>query len=174
LIHFVFGGARSGKSRYAEDLAKQAEIQGKKIIYIATAPQYQDKPDEEMAERILRHQAQRPNHWQTVECSIELANAISENTHGKSCIIADCLTLWTLSLIEGQCLQAQQKALFDLLKDYDAELVLVSNEVGLGVIPMGSLTRQFVDEQGRLHQEVARLADEVVFMAAGLPMILKS
>jgi len=188
LVHLILGGARSGKSAYAERLAQGCESQGAKVFYIATAQVAKSLPqvetsedgsfdsvvDEEMVSRIARHQADRPSHWQTVECPVHLAKTLADLNDASHCILVDCLTLWTLNLIERNDLQTEKEALLTLLKTLEAEVVLVSNEVGLGIIPMGKLTRNFVDELGWLHQDVAKLADEVTFVTAGLPMKLKT
>lgn len=184
MIQFILGGARSGKSRFAETQAKMLESQGAKVVYIATAQNAScnssvessatKEHDPEMVSRIARHQADRPAHWQTIESPIELAQTLSELDSETHCILVDCLTLWTLNLLEAEVLQAQKTALLNLLPRLNAKVILVSNEVGLGVVPMGKLTRTFVDELGWLHQAVAELADEVTFVTAGLPMKLKS
>lgn len=182
VIQLVLGGARSGKSRHAERIAKSLEAKGFEVLYIATAqcalPDEETSNDSvaydpEMAERIARHQSDRPANWRTIESSVALAEALQENDNDKCCFLVDCLTLWTLNVLEQDCLQQQKKALIACLPRLQAEVVLVSNEVGLGVIPIGQLTRQFVDELGWLHQDIAAVADKVTFVTAGLPMVLK-
>jgi len=194
VIQFILGGARSGKSRYAESLAVRHEANSKTVFYIATAQANftgtqtdlskeetgsikANDPlniDQEMQDRIERHQSDRPQHWQTLEAPIKLAERLAELDDSQHCIMVDCLTLWTLNLIESQRLQEERSALLALLPNLKAELILVSNEVGLGIIPMGKLTRTFVDELGWLHQDIAKIADEVTFVTAGLPMKLKA
>ena len=194
MIQFILGGARSGKSRYAESLAVRHEANSKTVFYIATAQANftgtqtdlskeetgsikANDPlniDQEMQDRIERHQSDRPQHWQTLEAPIKLAERLAELDDSQHCIMVDCLTLWTLNLIESQRLQEERSALLALLPNLKAELILVSNEVGLGIIPMGKLTRTFVDELGWLHQDIAKIADEVTFVTAGLPMKLKA
>lgn len=168
MLTLILGGARSGKSRLA---LQRAEATGQSVVYIATAQAH----DAEMAERIARHQAERPPHWTTVEAPLDLAGAIHAAKAG--CIVVDCLTLWLTN-----CLCQPDPAAFDgpraallaaLAARRDVELILVGNETGLGIIPLGELTRRFVDEAGWLNQDLARLADEVIFVAAGLPFFLK-
>ncbi len=174
LIQFILGGARSGKSAYAELLAKRAESEGGCVFYIATAQRGASEAlDSEMVSRIERHQADRPVHWCTIESSLFLANTLKEKDAKEHCFLVDCLTLWTLNVIESGVLESEKKALLDTLSHLKARVILVSNEVGLGIVPMGNLTRRFVDELGWLHQEVAQVADEVWFVTAGLPMKLK-
>jgi adenosylcobinamide kinase/adenosylcobinamide-phosphate guanylyltransferase len=177
-IHLVLGGARSGKSRFAEQLASNS---GQEVIYIATATVY----DDEMQERINRHIYDRPKHWQTVEEPIQLAKVLKHKAKPEACILVDCLTLWLTNLLmteqnqntdESQGLQsfAEFKAeLLQTLPTLPGQVVLVSNEVGQGVVPLGELSRRFVDEAGWLHQEIAALADEVSFITAGIAQKLK-
>ena len=175
MVRFILGGARSGKSRYAEGLANTAEESGLEVFYIATAnsSDREGQTDIEMSARIERHQNDRPNHWKTVEVPIKLAECLLALDAEKNCILVDCLTLWTLNLLEADCLQSEKKALLDVLPNLTADVILVSNEVGLGIVPMGKLTRCFVDELGWLHQAVAEKAEAVTFVTAGLPMQLK-
>ena len=184
MIQFILGGARSGKSAYAEKIAKETEAHGVKVFYIATAqphvPSYagvkegrENSVDPEMQSRIQRHQADRPSHWKTIECSIKLAECLQALDGKDHCFLVDCLTLWTLNVLESGGLKEEKKALLALLPELKARVILVSNEVGLGVVPMGKLTRNFVDELGWLHQDIACCSDEVFFVTAGLPMKLK-
>lgn len=182
MIRFILGGARSGKSAYAESLAKTLEAKGGTVFYIATAMSSVSSlveegsleiSDPEMLSRIQRHQLDRPSHWKTVESPVHLADCLRNLDRKNHCLLVDCLTLWTLNLLESECLEKEKQALLSLLPTLQSELILVSNEVGLGVVPLGKLTRCFVDELGWLHQEVAKEADEVVFVTAGLPMKLK-
>ena len=168
MLTLILGGARSGKSRLA---LQRAESTGKPVSFIATA----QAQDAEMAARIARHQAERPPHWTTIEAPLDLAGAIRAAEAG--CIVVDCLTLWLTN-----CLCQPDPAAFDgtrtallaaLAARRDDELILVSNETGLGIVPLGELTRRFVDEAGWLNQDLAQLADDVVFVAAGLPLVLK-
>lgn len=175
MVEFILGGARSGKSRFAEQRAAQSEQAGLQVIYVATAASTlpNGEADAEMLKRILKHQQDRPSHWQTVETPLTLADTLSRYNHSDSCVLVDCLTLWTLNLLENDCLQTEQAGLLEILPNFQGRLILVSNEIGLGVVPLGEFTRRFVDELGRLHQQVAQLSDRVTFMAAGLPMTLK-
>lgn len=178
--HFILGGARSGKSRFAEELAKIHEAQGKTVFYIATARvERVDEHgvfslDQEMRQRIEMHQSDRPLHWQTLETPIALSDTLKSLDDPQHCILVDCLTLWTLNLLEAECFVEQKQALLACLATLSAEVILVSNEVGMGIVPLGKLTRQYVDELGRLHQDVGALSDNMVFMVAGQALSLKS
>lgn len=168
MLTLILGGARSGKSRLA---LQRAEATGKPVSFIATAQAH----DAEMADRIARHQAERPAHWLTVEAPLDLAGAI--RTAPAGIVVVDCLTLWLTNWLcqpEPNDFSTARAALLAALQARHAdEIILVSNETGLGIIPLGALTRRFVDEAGWLNQDVARLADEVIFVAAGLPLTLK-
>ncbi len=174
-ITLLLGGARSGKSALACSLASQLADQ--QITYIATAI----AADQEMAERIRRHQQDRPTNWHVVEAPFALAKAIEQHNHPDSCLIIDCLTLWLSNLLhdaEGTPdplahIEPQIAAFEQALINAKGRILIVSNEVGLGIIPLGELTRRFVDEAGRLNQRLAKLADRVLFVAAGLPLVLK-
>jgi len=164
----ILGGARSGKSALAERLAVAS---GHEVVYIATA----QARDEEMAARIAHHRAQRPAHWLSVEEPLALAAALEAHARPGRCVLVDCLTLWLSNLLgeaDGTLTQ-ERDALLHLLPSLKGQVLMVSNEVGLGVIPMGELTRRFVDEAGRLHQALAAQCERVLFVAAGLPMPLK-
>ncbi|MDO9225101.1 MAG: bifunctional adenosylcobinamide kinase/adenosylcobinamide-phosphate guanylyltransferase [Pseudomonadota bacterium] len=165
----ILGGARSGKSRHAQDLAERS---GLAVTVIATG----EARDAEMAARIARHQAERPAHWRTVEEPIHLAEALRQAAGSVQCVLVDCLTLWLMNLLEaGEAVFARERAaLLATLPTLAGDILLVSNEIGLGVIPMGELSRRFVDEAGWLNQDIARLADTVTFVAAGLPLAMKS
>jgi len=183
-VHLILGGARSGKSSFAEKQAKRLESNTQsQIYYLATAQPL----DGEMLARIKQHQQQRPAHWLLVESPIELANAIellvkkhnSENKHGIT-ILVDCLTLWLTNCLcssEKNCFQQEKRALIKTLSHYatsnDVHLLLVSNEVGHGIVPMGELSRNFVDQAGWLHQEIAVIAERVDFIMAGISLTLK-
>lgn len=167
MLTLILGGARSGKSRHAQE---RAAASGRPVTVIATAR----AGDREMAARIAHHQAERPPHWRTVEEPLALADVLAA-APADHCLLVDCLTLWLLNLLEaGETeFQSRRQALLATLPRLSGPVLLVANEVGLGIIPMGALSRRFVDEAGRLNQDLARLADQVVFVAAGLPMILK-
>lgn len=165
----ILGGARSGKSALAERLAAAS---GHEVVYIATA----QARDEEMAARIAHHRAQRPAHWVSVEEPLSLAAALEAHARPGRCVLVDCLTLWLSNLLgeaDGGRFTQERDALLQLLPSLKGQVLMVSNEVGLGVIPMGELTRRFVDEAGRLHQTLAAQCERVLFVTAGLPMPLK-
>jgi len=168
LITLVMGGARSGKSRYAEDLI---EAQGDGL-YLATA----EALDDEMTARIEKHQARRGANWQTIEECREVPAVLTREARPERPILVDCLTLW-LSHLMFNGLNAGQEVqkLAELLqtRTLRGPVVFVSNEIGLGVVPDNQMTRLFVDAQGELNQLVAKLADRVVLLSAGLPQILK-
>jgi adenosylcobinamide kinase / adenosylcobinamide-phosphate guanylyltransferase len=165
-VTLVLGGARSGKSRYAETLVRDAGGG----VYLATAQAL----DAEMAARIARHRAERGDGWTTVEEPLELAAALERGARGGRPILVDCLTLWLSNLMGAERAAAQEIArLLAALKTLPVPVVLVSNEVGLGIVPDNALARVFRDEAGRLNQAAAAAADRVVFLAAGLPLVLK-
>ena len=161
MIHLILGGARSGKSRLAE---QQAQAHPGPVVYIATA----ESRDGEMQQRIQHHRARRPAHWQTREEPLFLTNAIQQHSQSNTLILIDCLTLWVSNLLchVNPDLFQQEKAAFLQTLEARPNLILVSNETGLGVVPLGDLTRRFVDESGWLHQELAALAD---FFATVVP-----
>lgn len=169
MIELLLGGARSGKSRLAEQLARDS---GLAVTYIATSQPL----DGEMSERIAHHRARRPDHWALVEEPIRLATVLREHARAERCVLVDCLTLWLTNLLmldDPMRLDEERNALLECINELPGRLLLVSNETGLGVVPMGELTRRYVDETGWLHQALAERADRVVFTVAGLPMILK-
>ncbi len=168
VLTLVLGGARSGKSAYAERLVEEA---GGTCVYLATAT----AGDREMGERIARHQARRGRHWITVEEPLDLAQALAAAAGPGRAVLVDCLTLWLSNLlVAGRDIARERERLMQVLPGLDGALVLVSNEVGLGIVPENALARRFRDEAGWLHQAIAAHASSVVFMAAGLPMTLKS
>ncbi|MYN20675.1 bifunctional adenosylcobinamide kinase/adenosylcobinamide-phosphate guanylyltransferase [Rugamonas sp. FT107W] len=176
----VLGGARSGKSGYADRLAIES---GKEVVYIATAT----AGDAEMATRIAHHRAGRPSEWTTVEEPLALGNQLLRWSSPDRLILVDCLTLWLSNLLFSSGEQypdvgeitlpalfhEQQDMLASALTKCASDVVLVSNEVGMGIMPFGAISRCFVDEQGRLNQAMAALCDRAVFVAAGLPLVLK-
>jgi len=163
-LSLVLGGARSGKSRYAEALLE--DYPGR--IYVATAQAF----DDEMRARIDEHRARREAGWHTFEAPLDLAGALLDA--GDAPVLVDCLTLWLSNLMLGDHdLAASEAALMNALEVRQAPTVLVSNEVGLGIVPDNALARAFRNHAGRLHQRLAAAADSVVFLVAGLPMILK-
>lgn len=169
MIHLILGGARSGKSRHAENLAIKSQ---KKRYYFATAQAL----DQEMEKRIQRHQNDRDQLWVTVEEPVQLAAQLQANDHPSHCFVIDCLTLWLTNCLlatDEQCWAQQKQELLNVLPNLQADVLLVGNEVGLGIIPMDALSRRFVDEAGWLHQDIAVIADKVSLIAAGLPLSLK-
>lgn len=172
-IHLILGGARSGKSAYAEKLAADS---GLAVTYIATAQVY----DAEFAQRVDHHKIRRPAHWSTIEQAFALGETLKQLAKPNHCIIIDCLTLWLAQCICPDCerpqnlsWQAERQALLNALADLPGKILIVSNEVGMGIVPLGEINRQFQDEQGRLNQAVAKIANKVSFIAAGLPLLLK-
>ena len=169
MIQLILGGARSGKSRLAEQKAKDS---GLRVTYVATAQAY----DDEMRERIQHHQADRPAEWGLIEEPLYLADRLVQIDQANQLILVDCLTLWMSNLLLNEQKDFQPKQcqkLLEVLPTLRSEIILVSNETGLGVVPMGQLSRKFVDESGRLHQQLGQIADHVVFCVAGFPMVLK-
>lgn len=163
----ILGGARSGKSALAERLAKES---GLGVTYVATAT----AGDGEMADRIAHHQARRPVAWAVVEEPMALADCLRRHAAPDRCLLVDCLTLWLANILgEEETFQRERAALLESLPALPGRIILVSNEVGLGIVPLGELSRRFVDEAGRLHQELAGLCGRAVFVAAGLPLVLK-
>lgn len=167
-VTLVLGGQRSGKSSHAEALV---ERQPGTCIYLATA----EAGDAEMAERIRRHRERRNGRWRTHEEPLELPDALGACAGGDRAVLVDCLTLWLSNLLgASRDPAAESRRLVAALAELPGPVVLVSNEVGQGVVPENALARTFVDHAGRLHQAVAAAASSVVLMAAGLPCILKS
>ncbi len=166
-VTLVLGGARSGKSAYAETLI---ERQAAGALYLATAT----AGDAEMADRIRRHRERRGAFWQTIEEPLALCTMMAEVARPDRPILVDCLTLWLSNLMHAERdIEAETQALTALLPRLAGPAVLVSNEVGLGIVPDNALARRFRDHAGRLNQAVASVADNVVFIAAGLPLFLK-
>ena len=169
MLELILGGARSGKSRLAERLATQS---GLAVTYIATSQAL----DGEMSARIQHHRQRRPAEWGLVEEPLELARALRDNAAPGRCLLVDCLTLWLTNLLmldDDTRLAMQRDAFLEVLAELPGHIILVSNETGLGVVPLGELTRRYVDEAGWLHQAVAERAERVLFTVAGLPMLLK-
>ncbi len=164
---FVLGGARSGKSAFAQ---QRAEAEEGTHVYLATA----QAGDAEMEDRIARHRADRGAIWTTVETPLDLPQAIGERSDGGHVLLVDCLTLWASNLMLGdQDAAAATDALCDAVRGYDGHIILVANEVGLGIVPDTPMGRAFRDVAGRMNQRIAAVAQEVMFIAAGLPLRLK-
>lgn len=167
-IVFVIGGARSGKSAFALKMA--CSVPGEKA-YIATA----EALDGEMEERIKKHKDQRGDAWATFEEPLSLANVIGEISGRYSVIVVDCLTLWLSNIMHGALdIEAQIKSLTSKLSSHRSSLLcLVSNEVGMGIVPENEVARRFRDMAGHLNQRVAEIADEVYLVTAGIPLKIK-
>jgi adenosylcobinamide kinase/adenosylcobinamide-phosphate guanylyltransferase len=166
-LTLVLGGARSGKSRYAEGLVTACPPPW---AYVATAQAF----DEEMAARIAEHKARRANGWTTIETALDLAGAVTVQGSSGSPVLIDCLTLWLSNvMLNERDVEAACRELMATLAAAKGPIVAVANEVGLGIVPDNALARAFRDAQGRLNQEIAACADSVILMAAGLPLTLK-
>jgi adenosylcobinamide kinase/adenosylcobinamide-phosphate guanylyltransferase len=165
-LTLVLGGARSGKSTHAEQLL--TAVPGP-WTYVATA----EPLDDEMRQRITMHQARRGEGWAICEAPYDLAGALSGSTAGGPCLV-DCLTLWLSNmLLAGRDIDEETETLVAALAKRSAPCIMVSNEVGLGIVPENALARAFRDAAGRLNQRIAGIADRVIFVAAGLPLTLK-
>ena len=173
-LTLILGGVRSGKSSYAQRLAAR----GERVLFVATA----EARDQEMKSRIEAHQRARPPSWDTLEEPIDLVGALTSLLHRYDTVLLDCMTMWVsnlllsgteTSLARGDIL-SEARRLLDLYRNGDASWIVVSNEVGLGVVPSTELGRVYSDELGRVNQLVAAEADEVYFMAAGLPLQVKT
>ena len=172
-IRLVLGGARSGKSSYAEKLATETSLP---VTNIATAQVY----DDEFKARVQHHKDRRPASWALVEEPHHLTEALARIASPNLCVIVDCLTLWLAQWICVDCnppknsiWQSERDAFLKLLQNLSGTIILVSNEVGMGIVPLAEINRQFQDEQGRLNQAIANIANKVSFIAAGLPINLK-
>ena len=178
----ILGGARSGKSALAE---KRAAESGMQVIYIATAQAL----DGEMQRRIAHHRERRPASWGLVEAPLYLAETLQRSAAPDTCLLIDCLTLWLSNLlfagsaasqaeaglpVDCPLLRDEIQALCNALPQLPGRIILVSNEVGWGIVPMAAVSRLFADEQGRLNQRVAALCQQVTLVAAGLPLALKA
>jgi adenosylcobinamide kinase / adenosylcobinamide-phosphate guanylyltransferase len=166
----ILGGVRSGKSRYAGELAA---AHGHAVTVIATGA----AQDEEMAARIEAHRASRPAQWSVVEEPLRLAAALRAAAAPRGVIVVDCLTLWLSNLLcleDEDLMQRECASLIETLPALGADCILISNEVGFGIIPASALARRFGDEAGALHQRLAQLCDRVILMVAGLPLTLKT
>lgn len=183
MIHLVLGGARSGKTRFGTQAAKASSDKGHECVYIATAQAL----DDEMTDRIKRHQDDREEddiNWLTVETPLDLVGALRQYAQDNRVILVDCLTLWltnhlmlqdspTIFSNSEHAWRDEKLGLLELLPHLPGEIYLISNEVGHGIVPMGELSRRFVDEAGWLHQDIAAMADTVTLVTAGIPLKLK-
>lgn len=177
---FVFGGARSGKSGYAESMCAAS---GKPVVYVATA----QAGDGEMQARIAHHRARRDAGWTTIEESLALGGVLRDKSSPANVVLVDCLTVWLSNLLFSddriypevgqidppQRYVQERDAFLTALEQASGDLVVVSNEVGMGIVPQGAISRWFVDEAGRLNQAVAARCERAVWVAAGLPLFLK-
>jgi len=169
MIELILGGVRSGKSRLAE---QRAQASGLPVVYVATAT----AADEEMRARISEHRRRRPTSWALIEEPLALARVLREQVDTNRCVLVDCLTLWLTNLLvtgDDRVFQNERRNLVDLLPQLTGHVILVSNETGLGIVPMGALSRRFCDEAGWLHQDIAQRCDRVTLTVAGLPHLLK-
>lgn len=173
-LTFVTGGARSGKSAYAEGLAAES---GMAVTYVATA---RPSRDVEFSARIALHRARRPDGWDLIEECVDLAGALRNTAAPDRCVLIDCLTLWLANLLfpveePAGSADASERidAFVNACEKAPGRIIVVSNEIGMGVVPLGADTRNYVDELGRLNQRIAALAGAATLMAAGLPLHLK-
>ena len=165
MLALVLGGARSGKSRYAEALLSDLAFPWR---YLATGQAW----DDEMRDRIAAHRDRRDGRWQTVEVPLHLPAAL--DAAGSDPVLVDCLTLWLTNLLLGEHdIKQATSGLMDALARRAAPTVLVGSEAGMGIVPENALARRYRDEAGLLHQRVAAMADRVVLVVAGLPLVLK-
>ncbi len=172
----ILGGVKSGKSRFAEQRIKhwveQTGNSDASVIYLATAENHVG--DNEFSGRILQHQNQRPDGWETIEEPVDIATIIEAASGQNKCVLLECVTLWLSNILQEEALLMQRiDRACQALEAYEGEIVLVSNETGLGIIPPNALARRYGDELGLLHQKIASLCDEVVLTVAGLPHFLK-
>jgi adenosylcobinamide kinase/adenosylcobinamide-phosphate guanylyltransferase len=169
-VVIITGGARSGKSRFAQELAMRWETE---VIFIATAA----VRDKEMEKRIARHRQSRPRHWRTIEETRDLVGAIEALGDKSKTIIIDCITLWLSNLMEGghedKGIRQEARRLGELLQGSFHSCILVTNEVGSGIVPDNALARRFRDMAGEVNQILASCADECYLMAAGIPVKIK-
>ncbi len=167
----IIGGARSGKSRLAQEYAIgwQARTRGE-VIVVATA----EVTDGAMAKRIAHHQNHRPRDWKLAETCLDLAQTLIEESRSDNLILVDCLTLWLSNVqLSERSWKQEKQALLEALTDLPGEVIFISNEVGQGVVPLGELSREFVDESGWLNQSLAKQVDKVTMAIAGLPLVIK-
>ena len=163
----VLGGAASGKSLYAENLVRES---GGKLVYVATAQAL----DEEMQGKITTHRERRGDQWRTVEEPLSLVDALKDNDSADAAILVDCLTLWLSNLVADDLdAAAETDKLIQTLPQLSSSVVFVSNELGLGVVPQNDAARHFRNLHGTMNQSIAAAAEQVVFVTAGLPTVLK-
>jgi adenosylcobinamide kinase / adenosylcobinamide-phosphate guanylyltransferase len=168
--HLVLGGVRSGKSAFAQE---QVAASGKPVCYVATSQVW----DDDMADRVRQHKDNRPSEWLLIEEPLALASVLHSLNSPDQAVIVECFTLWMTNLLcleDETRLEEEKQALLNAVEVFEGDLVLVSSEVGLGIMPMNALARRFGDEAGTMNQALAKLTDRVTFVAAGLPLPLKS
>lgn len=166
-LQLILGGARSGKSRLALQVAESTGLQH---TFLATAT----AEDGEMCARIENHQAERGSEWKLLEEPLNLAAALASLNHKDCCVLVDCTTLWISNCLQAGNWETQRDALFELLPKLSCKVIFVSNETGLGIVPLGELTRQFVDASGFFNQRLAAVCDAVTMVVAGIPVQLKA
>lgn len=167
--YLILGGARSGKSSYAEKIARESN---QEVVYIATATVL----DNEMEDRVAQHKNDRPKHWLSVEEPISLADTLLKYMSPNKVVLVDCLTMWVNNLLmqeDESLLETELNKLDEILPKLKGTVIFVSNEVGMGIIPMGELSRKFVDESGRLHQKLGQSLDNILMIVAGLALEVK-
>lgn len=165
--HLILGGARSGKSRHAQSIAEAFDGA---LVFVATG----EAQDAEMAARIERHRADRGERWRTVEAPLAVADAVRASSAPDHLVLVDCLTLWTSNLMHaGRDVGAATAGLIAAFRAVPGPVLMVANEVGLGIVPDNPLARAFRDAAGHMNQAVAAAADQVTFVTAGLPIIVK-
>ena len=165
----ILGGVRSGKSRLAERLAIES---GHPVTYLATA----QPGSQEMAARIEAHRVRRPENWTVIEVPLYLTEVLNHQREEESCLVIECMTMWLTNLLghtDADLLEREYRSFLDTLPELSAEVLIVSNETNMGVIPVGEISRRYCDIAGALHQELASLCDRVIFTVAGLPHVLK-
>lgn len=165
----ILGGVRSGKSRLAEQHALDS---GLPVVYVATA----QVRDEEMRQRVAHHQARRPANWQLIEAGENLAEELQREAVAGRCVLVDCMTLWLTQLLcnnDETRLRLEVSALLQVLPELPGQIILVSNETNMGIVPMGELSRRYCDEAGRLHQQLGQICERVILTVAGLPLTIK-
>lgn len=166
----ILGGVRSGKSQLAE---QHASASGLSVVYVATA----QVRDAEMRSRVDHHQARRPLDWLLVEAGQDLAAVLQREAAAERCVLVDCVTLWLTQLLcdasEAQ-LRREVSALLRVLPDLPGQIILVSNETNMGIVPLGELSRRYCDEAGWLHQQLGKICERVILTVAGLPLVVKN
>ena len=174
MIELILGGVKSGKSKLAEQHATDSDLN---VIYIATAmKEFDGIIDESMIDRIKQHKIQRPDHWQIIEEPLTLADTLIKYSSSTNCLLVDCLTLWLTNLLlnnDKSLLTKEINKLINTLTALNGNIIFVSNETNMGIIPESSLAREFCDHAGILHQKLATLSDRVILTVAGLPHVLK-